>query len=230
MATVGFQASDLFAAGANFNEQSSSSITNETNPFIQDADGNMQCVTAGLNTTTEYTCEYAYCNGTPDIATDAATLLTKFGDVHDSKKMTQLSLSFSAGEYATMSGTGHNHAEEAHTAGLADGYADVSAVIPAGAGFGVPTLTGQTWGTNATGVSLTITFSATHTDRVDFDGNHFVGKNTLIRAELSMEFLGVPTTHTATGWNTLTEGPADTNQDYDSYTYTAERWFDLATA
>ena len=57
---VGFEASDLWAAGANLHEQSSSSITNETNSGMMDKSGNRECTTTGLNTTTEYSNDYTY--------------------------------------------------------------------------------------------------------------------------------------------------------------------------
>ena len=227
MAAVGFQASDLFAQPANFHPQSSSSITNETVTRMLDDQGNSQCSTGGLNSTTEYTNDFTYCNATPDIATDLNTTLTEFGNVFDSKKMTGLVLGFSAGEYATVSITGHQHAENAHNVGATEGIADVSAAVPAGAGFGVPTLAGQVDGADASPVSMTMTFSFNHVDREGEDGNHFVGKNITCRAEVSVEWVGVPTTPEATGWETLSQGPNDANEDFDGYSYTAEKYFDL---
>jgi hypothetical protein len=227
MATVGFQASDLFAAPAEFHAQTSSSPTNETIATMVDDLGNQQCSKGGLDTTTEYSNDFAYCNATPDIATDMNTLLTTFGDVFDSKKVVGMSINFAAGEYATLNITGHQHAENPHISAIDEGYADASAAVPSGAGFGVPTWTGQTDGADASPVSATLTFSFTHTDRVGADGDHFVGKNTLCRVELTVEWVGVPTTATATGWETMSEGGNDSNQDFDGYTYTAERYFDL---
>jgi len=225
---VGFQASDLFALGANFHEQSSSSIDMDDRANIMDKDGNVECETM-VNGRVEYTNEFAYCNASPDIKTDLSTQLTQFGDVFDSKKMTQMTVTFTAGAYATVSITGHQHDDNAHTSAVADGYADVSAALPSGAGFGVPTLTGQTLGNDAQPQSLTITFSCNHVDREGGDGTHFVGKNITVLAELTEEFVGTPDTATATGWTTDTKGPSDQNQDFDTYTYTAHRYFDLAT-
>ena len=226
--TVSFGAVDVFSANANFEEQDDSSILNETSANMLDSSGNSEVETTGLNTTTEYSVSYKY-KGVA-LATDLGTLLTKFGDVHGSGKVTALSINFRAGDYPTVTVTGHNHTENAHTAQLPEGYADVSAAVPASAGFGVPTPTGQTWGANATGQSLTISFSCQHVDREDYAGNHFVGKNITVRAEMSMEWLGTPTTPDATGWTLDSKGDNDANTDYEGYVYTAHRYFDLATA
>ena len=226
---IGFQASDLFAAPANFHPQSSSSILNETIATMLDDEGNQQCSTGGLNSTTEYTNDFSYCNATPDIATDLNTLLTEFGNVFDSKKQTGMTVGFNAGEYATVSITGHQHTENAHNTGTTEGMADVSAGgIPAGAGFGVPTFAGQVDGADASPVSATVTYGFNHVDREGEDGNHFVGKNITCRAELTVEWVGTPTTPEATGWETMSKGSNDANEDFDGYTYTAEKYYDLS--
>jgi len=230
MATVGFQASNLFAVNSNFHEQSSSSIDNETIATILDEVGNNECVTGNLDTTTQYSNEFSYCNAVPDLKGDIGTLLTQFGDVFDSKKVDSVTINFTAGEYATVSVSGHQHAENAHTSALADGYADVSAVIPASAGFGVPTFAGQVAGANASPVSASVTFSCNHVDRVDEGGDHFVGNSITFQCEISVEWIGEPTTPESTGFTTQTKGGNDSNQDYDGYTYTAIRWFDRATS
>ena len=191
---VGFEASDLWAAGANFHENSSSSILNETNAGMQDKSGNRECTTTGLNTVTEYSNDYGYCNATPDIKTDLSTLATKFGDVADSKKPVSLTINYTAGEYATVNITGHQHAENPHAAGFAEGYADVSAAIPASSGFGVPTWTGQSTGSDCEFNSATLSFTCNHVDREGAAGDHFVGKSITFRAELTIEATGTPAT------------------------------------
>ena len=229
-ANVGFGASDLFAMAANFHEQSSSSILNETMANIRDANGNYECETGDLNSTTEYNNSFAYCNASPDIASDLGTSLSQFGDVFDSKKMVGMTINFTAGQYATVEVTGHQHTENAHVSGIADGYTDASAAIPASAGFGVPTLTGQTIGAGATPISMTITLSCDHVDTEDEGGDHFVGKNIAFKAEVTATYTGSPTTVEGTGWTTDSEGDNDSNSEYDGYTYTAHRYFDAATS
>ena len=231
------EASTLFGMGANFNPQNSNSDLRLDAANIMDATGNNQCETM-TNERTEYANSFAYCNTTPAIVTDLATLLTKFGDVHDSKKVDTLTINFEKGQYATVDVAGHNHSDEPHVAGLPDGYCDVSStdVIPAGAGFGVPDWT-IVMGANATPISATVAFSGNHIDREGADGNHWHGKTTTYRAELTLTTEGVPTSITvaaietdATGWTVDSINATDGNQDFDGYVFTMHRFFDLAVA
>ena len=228
--TVAINASNLFSLGANFHAQGSTTRTVLDRAMIQDANGNEECETM-INSRDEVTANYDYCNAVPAIGTDLATLLTKFGDVHGGYKVTQLVIEFAAGQYAKVSITGHQHAAATHAAGLPAGYADVSAAVIAGAGFGVPTFTGVTLGTDATPASATITFSMNHVDVLAADGTHFVGKNLTPTAEISVAYEGVPTTaQPMTGWTTDSYGGDDSNSEFDKYEVTAHRYFDLATA
>lgn len=232
---VDMLATDLFALASEFSEQSSSSIISSERSNIMDPSGNIECETI-TNEKTDYQNSYAYCNATPDIATDLSAALTEFGNVVSSKIVTELSITFEAGKYATVEIAGHNHTANAHAAGISIGYADVSAAVPAAAGFGVPTF-GVTVGSNATPIRASIRFSMNHIDKADTAGGHWVGKNTTPTAELSMEFEGMPTSQTRaaletdlTGWTVDGCGPSDSNQDFDKFAVTAHRYFDLATA
>lgn len=229
--SVDLGGSNLFGLGANFHAQSSESPHQRDASNILDASGNVECETM-INNRTEYTNNFAYCNATPDIKTDLATILTTFGAVADSKLQTATTINFSAGEYATVDITGHNHDNNAHSASVA-GVADVSAAVPAGAGFGVPDF-GLTVGADSTPISASIAFSLNHIDENDANGEHWVGKNTTVRAELNLELLGLPTSQTVaaietdlTGWTVDTNGPADGNQELDRFIITAHRHFDL---
>jgi hypothetical protein len=229
------EATNLFGFGGNFNPQSSNSDLRKDQANIMDATGNNECETM-VNERTEYTNSLAYCNATPDIKTDLATLLTKFGDVHDSKKVDSMTINFEKGAYATIDISGHNHTDNAHVAGLGDGYCDASAAIPAGSGFGVPDW-GITMGDNATPISASVVFSGNHIDREGTDGNHWEGKTTTYKAELTLTIEGVPTDITATaieadatGWTVDSINATDGNQDFDGYVFALHRYFDLAVA
>jgi hypothetical protein len=234
MATLDLQASTLFGASATyFNPQSSSSTHTDEAAMIKDALGNMECETTGLDGKTEYENEYAYCNASPDIKTDLAALLTAFGDVVNSIKVTELSIRYTAGQYATVSIKGHQHDEQAHASGYTQGTANVAAAVPANSGFGVPTFTGVTLGSGASPIEATLTFSFEHKDVVGADGNHFAGKNITPKATLSITYEGTPSTgQPVTGWTTDTysAAPKDSNDDFDKYEYTGHRYFDLATS
>jgi hypothetical protein len=229
-AAVGLNATDLFALGGNFSAQNSSTMTMLDRAMMLDANGNQQCETM-INQRDEVTVSYAYCNAVPDIKTDLATFLTKFGDVQGGYLITGLTINFAAGEYATVDITGHQHNANAHAAGVAIGYSDVSASVPANAGYGVPTMTGVTLGANATPISTSITLSMNHIDVINATGAHFVGKNLTPTAEISVQYQGVPTTaQPFTGWTTDSYGGSDGNSEFDTYDVTAHRYFDLAAA
>ncbi len=179
---------------------------------------------------------WSYCNATPDIKADFATFLTQFGDVQNSKIVTQIVINFTAGQYATGDVTGHNHDTNSHAAGIPVGYTDASTAVPASAGFGVPDF-GLTLGTDASPTSATLTLTMDHRDTPGQDGEHWVGKNITPTVELTMEIEGIPTSQTAaaiesdlTGWTVDSFGPSDGNQAFDTYALSAHRYFDLVTA
>jgi hypothetical protein len=232
--TVALEASNLVNLGANFHVQDSGTRGMRDQSRISDAQGNIQCETM-INARTEYNNTYDYCNATPDIKGDFGSLLTEFGNVQNSKVITELVINFNSGQYAGGTVQAHNHTDNAHAAGLSIGYADVSATIPASAGFGCPSF-GLTLGTDATPVSATLTFRMNHIDREDADGAHWVGKNIAPEATLQLTTLGIPTSQTASaietdlsGWTVDEFGPTDSNSDFDGYVITAHRTFDLAT-
>ena len=231
------EATNLFGLGANFNPQTSNSDLRLDAANIMDAKGNNECESM-VNERTEYANPYAYCNATPEIVTDLATVLTKFGDVHDSKKIDTLTITFEKGQYATLDIAGHNHTDNPHVAGLPDGYCDVSSsdVIPAGSGFGVPDWT-LVLGDNASPISASIAFSGNHIDREGTDGNHWQGKTTTYRADLTLTVEGVPTSITVaavetdlTGWTVDSINATDGNQDFDGYVFALHMFFDLVEA
>ena len=210
--TVAIGGSNLFGAGAQFFAQSSESPHQRDMANMLDASGNVQCET-GINNRTEYSNTLAYCNATPAIHTDLGTLLSTFGAVADSKLVTGLTINFTAGQYATVDITGHNHDDNEHTASVC-GVANVTSIVPTGSGFGVPALAfGIVLGTDSTPISATLAFSLNHIDELDSTGEHWVGTNTTVRAELSIELLGIPTSTTVaaleagmSGWTVDSNG------------------------
>lgn len=229
--SVNIGGTNLFSLGANFHSKNSSSIHGRDPSNINDASGNVECETM-INNRTDYSDSYDYCNATPDIKTDLGAVLTAFGTVLDSKQPTGLVINFNEGAYASVDITGHNHDNNAH-ASTTQGVADVSGAVPASAGFGVPDF-GLTLGTDATPISASITIGLNHVDANDANGEHWVGKNITYRADLTMELLGLPTSQTVaaiesdlTGWTVDTNGPSDSNSEFDKFAITAHRFFDL---
>ena len=256
-ATIALEASNLFGLAAAFNTTDSTTSVKRTNVQALDELGNVACQRS-VGVQTEYTQTANYC-GT-DFVSDLGTFLTKFGDVQSSKIVTGLSVTLSAAGYVTVQVSGHNHAENAHAAGLTVGYADVSDFFPHAAavtgppavpaepfyawdGFGVPSF-GVTLGDNASPSSASVTFSMNHVDTNDENGDHFVGKNITPKCELKMDFEGIPTSNTAAlieadfgamDGNVLVPivdsiDASDSNSAFDTFSFTAHANPALATA
>lgn len=250
-ASINLQASNLFGLGAEFKTQSSGTSEQSTNVSVLDELGNVACQTNILDIT-NYTQTAQYCGATVDFVADLGTFLTQFGNVQNSKVVTGLTINMTAGEYCTIDIEGHNHAANAHTAGLTLGYADVSNFLPHEVGesfvtwdgFGVPDFNVDVSAGDASPISATVTFSMTHVDQVAALGQHLVGKNITPRCELTMEFSGVPAAA-----DTIAEIQADlrgntnsmltayvdsldkndANSDFDSMSFTAHANTTLAT-
>ena len=247
-ATVDLQATNLFGLSANFNTSASTTNVVETNFAVNDEVGNVECQ-RNIADITNYTQSATYCGS--DFVGDLGTFLTKFGDFQTIGVVTGLTINMTASGYVTLDITGHQHAENAHAAGLTLGYADVSDFLPhevgeafeAWDGFGVPDF-GITVGSNSSPSSATVTFSMNHVDQIDEDGDHLVGKNITPRCELSMDFIGVPTSNTSALLETDFDGNTndmlsplvdstdtnDSNADFDTFAFTCHANTDLATS
>jgi hypothetical protein len=219
---VSMQASDLFALGANFKEQSSTSTPMADHTQVRDENGNSAggCLSGEMNNRTEYTGVYLYC-GT-DLKTDLGTLLTTFGQVSDSKAVTEISVNFTQDQKPEVTINGHNHDDNPHTS-LTN--FDVAASMPAGiGGVGVPD-----WWTNSDANSNptrgNVRYSLTHTDRQGKDNQHWVGDSRDARVDASFDYIGTPTL-TLTGWETDSKAAADSNSEFDTFTQNAHRFYD----
>lgn len=217
-ASIDLQATNVFNVGANFNTTSSGTNVVETNVQIMDEVGNVECQ-RNLTDITNYTQSLTYCGSDfiadfVDTSGTPVPFLENFGCTFNSKIVTGITISMTAGEYATVEITGHQHDTNAHDGGatptgatraqaLALGIADVSDFLPHEVaeafngwdGFGVPDF-GMTLGSDSALSSATATFSMNHIDQIDNTGSHVVGKNITPRCELSGEFIGVPTSNT----------------------------------
>jgi len=234
-AALTLEASDLFTLGSNFNIISSSSTSPVTNVATNDEVGNVVC-DKNIEDMTNYTETASYCGS--DLVTDLGILITTFGDVANSKCITGLTLSFTAAQYMTVEVAGHQHDTEPHLTGDTTGSADMSAFLPTPAfttfdGFGVPDW-GVIVGADASPSSATVAFTMTHVDKIDELGKHLDGKNITPRAELSMEFSGLPTSVTVVALETdlaslLVDSLdfGDSNSDYDTFAFTAHGHADI---
>jgi hypothetical protein len=227
MATVAINATDYFDAPATLHAQSSSQNRVETSVQTKDADGNVVCETGGLNSTNEFQTVYKYCpSTTADIKTDMGTLLTEFGAVRDSKIVTEITITYEPGDYATVTVNGVQFLEEAVTT---INEADVSAAVPASSGFGVPTLAGVTLGDNASPNALEIRLGYNLVSAQGADGNHFATQAAgEFRADGSAGYVGVPTTlQPVTNFITDSFEVSDGNSDFDAAGWTGHRFFTM---
>jgi hypothetical protein len=230
MAAVAINATDHFGLGANFHPQTSSAETTFERRNIKDENGNFECETMVMEMT-NYSTTYRYCNATPAIGTDLSTMLTAFGYVTtgatENMFVTGLTISFADGEYADVQITGVAYGDGTMPNATTGLVANVSAAVPAGAGFGVPALAGVTLGTNAANASLSISFANNHVVSTDGDGNFFVANNISFESSCSAEYTGVPTTiEPVTGWTTDSNSLADSNENHDTASWSGHRYFD----
>jgi len=219
--SVDMQATDLFSLGANFDAQSSSDSDMQDFASVADANGDVGggCESAGENDRNEYSCPYGYCGS--DIVTDLGTVLTTFGEVVDSKALTELTVNFRLDAYPELTLTGHQHDNNAHTA---LDNADVSSVIPASTGgVGCPDIWTNA-DTDSSPISVTVRFSLEHVDRNDADNQHWVGANKNFRVDVTAEYIGTPSL-TTTGWKVDSVVSNDSNAEMDTTVYTAHKFF-----
>jgi hypothetical protein len=229
--TVDLGATDIWGltTTAGFHAQSSS-----TDPFSSEevslaSDGDMAC-TNEHDKGNDYSTTYKYC-GTGIVASLGAKL-TSFGGVVGTgaaaKIPTGISFSFSPGGQAEITITGHNHQTNNHSASTnAPNVFDVSGLIPAAAGIGIPALivaAGEAGGTaSRNGASLDI--SMNHIDKEGNDG-HFIGESITCRADLSVDYEGVAGTTTAGSWLQILQAVADDNENPDTSSVTAHQFID----
>jgi hypothetical protein len=219
-AVVDIQATNLHALGANFKTSSSGTTIETTNVTVMDEVGNVVCE-ENIEDITNYTQDAGYCGvdfmgDFVDTSAAPVPFLENIGCTFDSKLVTGITVSMTAGEPCTISISSHNHDNNEHDGGatptgatradaLALGIYDGSDFMPHGAakafedwnGRGVPDF-GVVTGTDSSPISATVTFSINHVDQVGEAGKHLVGKSITPRCELSMEFSGTPTSNTKT--------------------------------
>jgi len=172
-----------------------------------------------------YDQEADYCGGgSPDIVTALGVHLTSFGDVVNAIMWPKLELTFEAGIQAKVKLDGHQHDTNPHLAGTIR-TADVSGVIPAASGLGVPILI--TVAGDVSPVTATVSCDANHIDKIGADGAHFVAQNMRCRIDLSVDYEGLVTGATAGDWLEVIIAQSNPNDDTPTSTVTAHQYIDL---
>jgi len=134
-------------------------------------------------------------------------------------------VTFEAGIQASVEIEGHQHDDNPHVIDTLR-QADVSGVIPAASGLGVPDLIVVTG--DVSPVSATVSFEMEHVDKTGADGTHFTGQNMRCRVSLSIDYEGHPTGVTAGDWLNIILAKSNPNDDTPTATLTAEQWIDVA--
>lgn len=146
--------------------------------------------------------------------------------------LSDLSVSYSAGQNPSLTLSGHNHETLAHA--TMSNTVDISGIIPE-QGFGVPDF-GITTGPDCSPISANLTANIEHFDIDDADGTHIHGENTKkVTCSLNIEFSGIPTSNdeatlqselkTELGVSHLEITSIDENSgngEFDSFALTAE--------
>jgi len=190
-----------------------------------DADGNYLC-SQEYNGGNRYRNVADFCGGaTPDIVAQLATILTTFGDVENSKLITQVEIGFEAGVGAEVTINGHDHTANTHVDATLR-TADVSGVIPALSGVGVPGLITVTGTVSPS--AATVNFEMEHVDKPGADGTHFEGQNMRCHVTLSVDYAGQPSGVTDGNWLNIILVKSNPNDDTPTATLTAEQWIDVA--
>jgi hypothetical protein len=241
---ITLQASDRLSFGSLKFQTQNSTLTYEVRSTqVMDADGNVSCET-NTDDIALVTQEVKYC-GT-NLVSDLGTFLTKFGDLQGGACLTELVINMTASDYCTISATAHNHDVNPHATGLPLGYGDMSVFMPSGIGdmfenwdgFGVP-FTALDLGSpqTATPESATYSFTSNHIDEYDENGDHFTGKNITLRHDLSIDFVGIPSSSSrisvasdlsALGYIVDSVGSDDASSEFDRFRVTAHGNVDLA--
>ena len=247
-AAIELGTTNLFGLGANFKTVSSTTGIAESNVAVNDEVGNVSCQ-RNISDMINYTQSASYCGS--DLIGDLGKFLTEFGNFQTIGVVTGLTLGLSATGYATINLTGHQHDTNPHASELTLGHADVSHFLPhdtgesfvAWDGFGVPDF-GVTTGVDSSPSGASVTFSMNHVDQTDETGSHLAGKNITPRCELSMDFIGIPTSNTAALLEADFDGntnkmlvplvdstdSSDSNSDFDTFAFAAHANTSLAIA
>lgn len=232
-ANIDAQASELYGltTGDGFYPQNSSDTRTSDEAIVFGATGKLACHNE-FNKGNEYTNTYRYC-GT-DLVNDLGTLATAFGGVTGTGATaiiwTGLELSFSSGEQAEVTISGHLHDDNNHDpATNTPRTFNISSLIPSGAGVGVPIpYHPDVVGSDASPSGCSMSFAVEHIDKLAADGGHFAGENVNCRCDVTMDFEGICQAESTVGtpWKQPLRTQSDDNQDLDTSSMSAHTWVD----
>jgi hypothetical protein len=215
---ITFGAAQSFGAQTDWSEQSSSSnVVSDVAKALNNI-GN-QVASKVHNARTEVSTPYT-ANKNGNCA--APTVL---GKLVNSLVLTGIEIATSATAHATMTLTGHNHADNAHADTLQQVTHGLASAVT---GFGATDFLGGTAGSAADVESGSISITCEHTDIVASDGDHLVGNNYNATVSATTVWNGVPSATVGAGWDVESVSTETTNTGFLKTTVTATKALTLA--
>lgn len=219
--TITFGAAQSFGTLLNWKEQSSSPTVTSDRARVLDKDGN-QAVSKLHNERTEVTCNYE-----AGANTGVAILPAEIGALQNALIVTGISVGTNATGHATLTLTGHNHTDNAHSASAV--LKKVAHGISSTVGFGAVDFLGGTAGTNADIASSTLDITCEHKDIEAANGNHLRGDNYDAQITSTTVWNGVPSSPAnASVWDKITVATNTTNTGHLQTTVTGIKALTLA--
>lgn len=205
MPTIAFGSEQPFGALTGWNYTSASVTTDKERATAADEIGN-EVASKLYDERTNVTASFVAAS------ISAPTVPPSIGAVLNSYIVTSIAISTTRDGFATMTLTGHNHAANAH-AGTEKSVAHGIALT---SGFGAQDFMEGTAGSNASVRSGSITIECQHADETDNDGDHLVGENYQPMLTAETEWVGVPSTAAAAGWDVTSRPNPTENTGFES--------------
>lgn len=220
-AVVNILAVDHFDLGSNWIPQNSTVTNSQDHAEMVKANGDYQKFSSVFNVMTSYTVEYKW-----NADTGLGAALPHVGSVENTIHIDSITINTVYNDYPTITISGHNHAENAHTDNRTE-YAPYSSIVSALNGtVGAVDFFGKA-STTVCATESSYTLSCTHVDVECGTGNHFVGNNVLGIEEASVTYVGdswTPrTSPTVSGWTVTSAETTDSNQEFDTSVITATK-------
>jgi hypothetical protein len=183
-----------------------------------DASGN-EAASALYNTRTDYSSNYV-------AVTDSAAIPLAVGAVINAIVCTQIELGTTGEGFKTMTLTGHQHANNAHTTGMAT----FTHGITIGTAFGAQSFIGGADSTNNAAVqSSSLTIACDHVDINAAAGEHLAGQSHNGRVEGSTTWAGTLTSNADSGWDVTGAESKQSNTGFLETTISATKPLTLDT-
>ena len=206
---ISFGASEGFGAFAGWEAQSMSKPTSTKRAVALDDVGN-EVADNTFDTRTDITCTYKCVN-------DTNTIPDTIGAIINGYVLTGISIQTTAEDFATMTLTGHNHAENAHFS-----LQCVAHGITLAKCFGCTDFSGDSAGTNDSPISSSCDITIEHADQNDFEGNHLVGENYHAKVEIKTTYAG-DHTPVFTGYDITVDSETDENTGFTKTEVTGQK-------